>query len=73
MPWFVDIIDNPKLAIETENNSQPITDFENKKTRKELERAAKRKVRHNDFCLSMQTSAARFIALLSSHCGSATS
>ena len=40
---FVDVTDKPKLAIESTNDDQLITDSEDKKARKKLECTAKRK------------------------------
>lgn len=43
-----DITNKPELAIELEDNSQQIVDFEDEKTRKKLEHAAKRKIRRDN-------------------------
>ena len=47
-PWFIDVIDKSKLAIESKDNGQPITDSEDEKMRKGLKRAAKRKTRRDN-------------------------
>lgn len=64
--WFVDVIDKPELAIEPKDDGQPITNSEDEKARKELERTAKRKIWCNDFRAPMQTPTASSLALLSS-------
>ena len=50
-PWFVDITDKLELAIEPEDDGQPITDSEDEKVRKRLKRATKRKSRRNNLCV----------------------
>ena len=47
-PQFVDVTDKPEFAIEPENDGQPITDSEDEKIRKGLERAAKRKAQRDN-------------------------
>ena len=64
-PWFVDITDKSELAIELKDNAQPITDSEDKKMRKKLERTAKKKARRNNLCAFMrQVLAGDFTALV---------
>lgn len=53
-PQFVDVTNKPELAIEPEDNNLPITDSKDTKARKGLERTAKRKVRRNNLCTSVQ-------------------
>lgn len=52
-PRVVDVIDKLELAIKPEDDSQPILDLEDKKAKKGLERAAKRKTWHNNLCASV--------------------
>ena len=47
-PRFVDFTNKPELAIEPEDDNQPITDFQDEKAKKRLERAAKKKKRRNN-------------------------
>lgn len=47
-PWFINVTDKPELVIEPEDDSQLIIDSEDKKARKEFERAVKKKLRHHN-------------------------
>lgn len=67
-PRFVDVTDKPDFIIETVDNSQPITDFENEKVRKQNKRVAKRKRQLDNLCVSIHAFAASFATLLLSHC-----
>ena len=51
---FIDVTDKLELTIEPKNNGQPITDSKDQKVRKRLERAAKRKARHDNFHAPMR-------------------
>ena len=53
-PWFVDVTDEPELAIEPEDDGQPITDSEDEKMRKGLKRTAKRKAWRNNLYASIR-------------------
>lgn len=48
MLQFVDVTDKPELAIGPEDDSQPIMDSKDKKTRKWLEHVTKKKARRNN-------------------------
>ena len=65
--WFIDVIDKLELAIELEDNGQPINDSENEKVRKRLECAAKKSVWRNNLGFPVQQAfVAGFKALLMS-------
>lgn len=49
-PRFVDVTNKSELAIEPEDDVQPITDSKDVKVRKRLECTAKKNVRRNNFC-----------------------
>lgn len=67
-PQFVDVTNKLKLAIEPEDDGQPITDSKGGKTRKMLKRIAKRKVwRNNLHSFIWQALAAGSTALLLSY------
>lgn len=62
---FIDVTDKPKLVSKLEDNGQPIMDSKDKKARKGLKRAAKRKIRCYNICaLVWQTLAINSIAPL---------
>lgn len=64
VPQFVAVIDDPDLTIKLVDNGQPITDFEDKKVRKQNEYAAKKKAPINNLCVFLQVSATGSAALL---------
>ena len=67
VPRFFNVTNKPKLAIELEDNGYPITDSKNKKARKMLERAAKKKGWHNNLYTPVQkTFAIYFVTFLES-------
>lgn len=51
---FLHVIDQPELAIEPEDENQPITDSEDKIVRKELECAAKKKIQRDILCVPVR-------------------
>lgn len=53
VPQFVDITNKLELAIEPKDDSQPIMDSEDEIARKEWERTAKRKTRHDNLSTPM--------------------
>lgn len=53
IPRFINVTDKLELAIEPEDNSQLITDFEGEKVRKRLKHISEKKARQYNFCASM--------------------
>ena len=49
-PLFVDVTDKPKIAIEPKDNGQPITDSEDEKIKKKVERVAEKKTWRDNLC-----------------------
>lgn len=72
LPRFVNVTEEPKLAIEPKDNDRPITDSKDEKARKELEHIAKRKPRRDNLHTFVQAPAPGSTALLSSDPGSPT-
>lgn len=74
VPWFVDVTDESKLAIEPKQveNGQPITDSENEKIKKRLKCIAKRKTWRNNFRALVQALAAGSATFSLSHPGIST-
>ncbi len=67
-PHFIDVTDQPDLAIELEIDGQPITNSEDEKTKKALECATKEKARRNNlYALIWQVVATDPAAPLLSH------
>ena len=63
-PRFVDVTDKPELAIEPEDNGQPITDSKDEKARKGFEHAAKRKARRDNLCIPMRQALANLLHII---------